>query len=392
MRFVLLGHINPNDEGFWSGTPANIARALRNAGHEVATIGPLLPHVTLWGRVKGRFYRHVSARVYLMNRDPALVRARAMQANQLLRDHAEADAIVVFYGPDAAYLEGLAPLILVNDATWAGLLDFYPGYERSNLARETVACGFELDRRALANCDRVIYSSCWAADSAIQHYGIDRPKVRVVPLGASLTAVPSDAAVAQWIASRLQDPCRLLFVGIDWWRKGGDIAVEVSRKLHETGLAVELIIVGCHPPSPVPPFVRSLGFLAKADPAQAAIIERVFQEASFFLMPSRADCSPLVFCEAAAYGLPVITTNVGGIPEIFGGRDWGKMLPPSAPPEEFARLIRAAHADSIGYERMAWAARRDFAARLTWDAFCRELVAVVASVKSERSGQSAIAG
>jgi hypothetical protein len=155
MRFVLLGHIDPNDEGFWSGTPANIARTLRNAGHEVATIGPLLPHVTLWGRVKGRFYRHVSGRVYLINRDPALVRARAMQANQLLRNYAEADAIVVFYGPDAAYLEGLAPLILVNDATWAGLLDFYPGYERSNLARETVACGFELDRRALANCDRV---------------------------------------------------------------------------------------------------------------------------------------------------------------------------------------------------------------------------------------------
>src|SRR5262249_22148241 len=195
MRFVLLGHMDPNDEGFWSGTPANNARALRNAGHEVATIGPLLPHVTLWGRVKGRFYRHVSGRVYLIKMDPALVRARATQANQLLRDHAEADAIVVFDAPDAAYLEGLAPLILVNDATWAGLLDFY--CERSNLARETVASGLELDRRALANCDRVIYSSCWAADSAIQHYGMDRSKVRVVPFGASLTAVPSDAAVAQ---------------------------------------------------------------------------------------------------------------------------------------------------------------------------------------------------
>src|SRR5579862_1567190 len=122
MRFVLLGHMHPNDEAFWSGIPMQIGQSLRDAGHEVATIGPLEPGVTTWGRIKGRFYRHAFGKNYLINRDPGVNRARAVHANRLLSQHAAADAVVVVYPPDAAYLQCPVPLILVHDATWYGLL------------------------------------------------------------------------------------------------------------------------------------------------------------------------------------------------------------------------------------------------------------------------------
>jgi glycosyltransferase involved in cell wall biosynthesis len=380
MRFIVLGHADPLDEGFWSGTPMHIVGALRDAGHEVATIGPLEPRVTLWGRIKGRFYRHAFGQNYLINRDPSVCRARAAQANRLLRYHTGADAVIVPYPPDAAYLECPAPLILVHDATWHQLLDFYPGYERSNLAPETVRGGLELDRRALATCDRALYASQWAANSAVQDYGVDRSKVKVVPLGAGLAIAPSRDAIARSIDARRHGPMRLLFVGVDWHRKGGDLAIEVARRLHDGGISVELQIVGCEPPGTLPDFVRRFGFLSKQNPQQAALIHRLFLEASFFIMPSRAECFGLVFCESAAFGLPVIATNVGGIPEILGDQEWGMMLSPAAPPEEYARVIRAACADFAKYERMAWAAREDFEARLNWGAYCCALTAAVSEI------------
>jgi glycosyltransferase involved in cell wall biosynthesis len=385
MRFVVLGHEDPMAEGFWSGIPMNIVGALRRAGHEVSTIGPLEPNVTLWGRIKGRFYRHAFRRNYLINRDPAVCKARAVHANRLLRDYADADAVIVPYLPDAAYLESPAPLILVHDATWHQLLDFYPGYERHNLAGETVEGGFELDRCALSNCDRAVYASHWAAESALGDYGIQASKVHVIPLGAGLPIAPSHDDIARSMYARRHGPTRLLFVGFDWYRKGGDIAIETVRLLHKSGMPVEMQIVGGAPPNGVPDFVRYFGVLSKKDPEQAALLHRLFLEASFFLMPSRAECFGMVFCEAAAYGLPVIATNVGGIPEILGDREWGAMLPPGARPQEFAEIIRAGLADPEAYKRMSRAARADFEERLNWSAFCRALTTLVAGLRPARS-------
>jgi len=381
MRLVLLGHADPDDEGFWSGIPMHIAASLRSAGHEVCTIGPLEPDVTLWGRLKGRFYRHALGRNYSINRDPALFKARAIQANRLLQDQTGADAIIVPFPPDAAYLNCAPPIILVHDATWYQLLDFYPGYERSNLSRETIKGGLELDRRALAVCDRAIYSSHWAANSARRDYGIDPVKLHVIPFGAGLTAVPSRDDIARYLAERQHGPCRLLFMGVDWHRKGGDIALAAASKLHDDGLSVELQVVGCEPPSGVPSFVRRFGFLSKKDPRQASLIHMLFQQASFFIMPTRADCTPVVFGEAAAYGLPVLTTNVGGISEIFGTGDWGSMFPLTVSPDEYARRIRACYESRGEYQRMAWAARQEFEDRLNWSTFCRGLLAVVDMAK-----------
>src|SRR5690242_15873128 len=71
-------HMNPSDERSWSGILMQFEAALRRVGHHVDSIGPLKPSVTLWGRMKGRFYRHVLGRIYAINPDPAVFRARSI--------------------------------------------------------------------------------------------------------------------------------------------------------------------------------------------------------------------------------------------------------------------------------------------------------------------------
>ena len=105
MRIVILGGRDPSDEDTWSGTPKSLIGSLRRAGHDVTAIGPLPPIETPWRLIKARYYRHVLGKDYVTIRDPAAVWARTAEANRLLRDEGEIDAVVALHPADAAYLE-----------------------------------------------------------------------------------------------------------------------------------------------------------------------------------------------------------------------------------------------------------------------------------------------
>ncbi len=60
-----------------------------------------------------------------------------------------------------------------------------------------------------------------------------------------------------------------------------------------------------------------------AMPARAA-----FTLGHLLVVPSRAESLPYIVLEAAAAGLPMVATRVGGIPEIFGA-DTGDLIPPA---------------------------------------------------------------
>src|SRR5690606_26464441 len=114
------------------------------------------------------------------------------------------------------------PKVFQTDATFAGIIDQYP--ELADYPREYIEEGHRLEREALHNCDLAIYSSQWAARSAIEDYGADPSKVKVIPFGSNLGVDPTLQEVEKAIAVRSNKECVLLFVGVHWQRKGGDVA------------------------------------------------------------------------------------------------------------------------------------------------------------------------
>src|SRR5205085_11401359 len=73
-------------------------------------------------------------------------------------------------------------------------------------------------------------------------------------------------------------------------------------------------------------FIVDHGFISKTDLKQEMRLCKLIASSDFLILPSQADCTPVVFSEANAFGLPCIASNVGGhtsiIKDGLNGRTW----------------------------------------------------------------------
>ena len=380
MRFLCLHHGDILSEKLWSGTPLNIINTLRAQGHEVIVEGNLKPGTTLIGRVKGRLYKHLFHKLYLVDRDPYTHKRRSQDANRRIRATGRLDAVIATQIGDAAFLESEAPIITVHDATFYQIMDYYPGYERSSYAKETITGGVALDKMGLERAAHCIFCSNWAANSAHNDYGIPRSKLSVAPLGANLPRVVSAADQQVFLRQRGSGACKFLFLGKEWYRKGGDSAVGIVKELAQRSIPVELHIVGCWPQGEVPAFVKSHGELWKTIPEQADKLHQLFATSDFFILPTRAECFGLAFGEAAAYGLPVVTLATGPVSEVVSD-DWAIALPPPVSTAVYADWIVDHYRNREKYTRLSNAARSAYEQRLNWHTICNHIVVVAENLR-----------
>ena len=164
-----------------------------------------------------------------------------------------------------AHLRTQLPIVFWTDACFAGLLDFYWSF--SNLARPSIVAGHAAEQGALDGCRRAIYSTQWAVQTVQERYRVDPAKIAVVPFGGNLEEPPTLEEAADAVRERDPALCQLLFVGVDWTRKGADIAVEALEALRAQGRPAQLTIVGCRPPRSLrlPAGVEVIPFIGKGD-------------------------------------------------------------------------------------------------------------------------------
>lgn len=367
---------DPRDRRVWSGLPFHMVRALESLGHRVECLGPLRPSPPILERLRNRAAGLGGRRV---KHSHSVAMARRWGAEFSAR--IAAGRYDVVFGPAAsaqlAYLATDVPVVYLSDTTFALVEDQYRGF--SSLTARAAAEGRRLDRLAISRAAALIYSSRWAARSAIADAGADGDRVQVIPFGANLDQAPPEAVVKD---RRAGPVCRLLFLAAEWERKGGPTAVATLDALRARGVPAELVVCGAPPPATVAahPGVTAVPFLDKNDPIQRERLAGLLSTSSLLVLPSQADCSPVVLCEAAAYGLPVACSDVGGLPEIVVDGETGMVLPSDAGPAEYATGIEQMWGDEAGYRRAAVAARSRYDSILNWDAWARAASGVFTSV------------
>jgi glycosyltransferase involved in cell wall biosynthesis len=352
---------DPRDVRAWSGTPFHMVHALDNAsGGEVRRIGPLRERLRVACAAPALVAR-VRRRAHLLDREPLLLRSWGRQVSAAAR----AAGVGTVVSPSSLPVAHLAPgprLAVWTDATFAGLLDFYPSF--TGLTRRQLRAGHDTERRMLDRADLVAYSSEWARRSAIEDYGADPDRVHVVEFGANLQDLPSTEEAEEVIASRAEEPLRLLLLGVGWFGKGAHVAVEVAEQLVARGIATELDIVGCLPPdgTSLPSFVHVHGFQSKQEPAGRARLDQLLRRAHVSILPTSFDCTPISFVEAFAYGVPCIAPDIGGIDAVIEDGRSGLLVPAGSDASAYVDALVDA-----GLASLARGARAEFDRRFQWN-------------------------
>jgi glycosyltransferase involved in cell wall biosynthesis len=350
----------------WSGTAYYIAKALEKQSFSIDYIGPLTEYWPMVFKAKELIYRIVLRKTHHRIREPRVLRSYAKQVSHRLKQM-EADIVFAALPAPVCYLECQQPIAFWSDAVFAGLLNFYPRF--TNLSKETIRNGHQMAQSALSRCRLAIYSSNWAAKTVLGHYQVDSSKVHVVPYGANVNCDRTWEEVANLAKSRSRNRCKLLFVGVDWYRKGGDTAYKVAKCLNEQGLETELTVLGCEPniDEPIPDFVQPLGFVSKSTASGRGLIDRAIAESHFLILPSQADCTPIVIPEANSFGVPCLTTDVGGIPTMVKDDLNGRTFPANSDFTEYANYVLDKLSNYAQYQQMALNAFNEYETRLNWD-------------------------
>lgn len=190
-----------------------------------------------------------------------------------------------------------------------------------------------LEQMLMRRTELFLFESAFGRDAFGDKIGVPKSLVRVVHNGvtsAEFAAVtPAD------------DATDVVFVGELRMLKGVDVLLDALARLARDNRKLSATIVGDGP--------DAAAFRAQAErlgvPARfmAPMAARVaFTLGRCLAVPSRAESLPYIVLEAAAAGVPLIATNVGGIPEIFGPQAV-RLVPPA----DAAALAHAIAATTI---------------------------------------------
>lgn len=220
----------------------------------------------------------------------------------------------------------------------------------------------------------------------MRNYQVDPAKVRVVPFGSNMK-VEIDPLRSR-NNHQTDNHCKLLFIGIDWIRKGGEIALETARLLNEAGLTTTLAIVGCSPFSKceAPSFVEEIGYVSKRNESGIKLLEQLFSASHFLILPTQAEAAGIVFCEASAFGLPIVTSDTGGVATYVHDGVNGFRLPSTAPAKHYADTIYKCFKDRNLYRQLSLGGRREFEVRLNWTTAVDSLLNLMANAVAPPSG------
>ncbi|HWW95925.1 MAG TPA: glycosyltransferase family 4 protein, partial [Vicinamibacteria bacterium] len=300
---------------------------------------------------------------------------------------------------------GRIPLVMSEGSSSAVYIRDYLNWGEDRLARAYArtrriyrALGIH-DR--LLNLDRVARAyvfSRWARDVNIR-WGADPEKIDVVYPG-----FPTPPPVER---SR-RETFTFLFVGTDFERKGGFEVVEAFGAVAAERREARLLIVSSDPGMPNPDRVhhswvteskRQAGLmrlgalerqgLVERHPllGQERLFEEMYPRADAFVMPSHAEGFGFTNVEALSFGLPVISSRVGAIPEVVEHERSGLLVAAGDVGTLAEAMLRLASERSLAV-RMGEAARAAFLERFTLERFRAEVGRVYRDAMEGRCGAS----
>ena len=168
-------------------------------------------------------------------------------------------------------------------------------------------------------------------------------------LGKSFEYIPAplDSQKFQDIYTSTEKKNQIVFVGRDSFEKGIDILRNIESKIN-----------------------ASVKYCTNLDWKDAM---KIVQESQILVVPSRIESIPQVIKEAFFLQVPVIATNVGGIPELISNNITGLLVPPENP-EEMTNAINELLSDNNTKQRLSKNAFEFINKNFSWDVLIEKYI------------------
>jgi glycosyltransferase involved in cell wall biosynthesis len=179
------------------------------------------------------------------------------------------------------------------------------GYGFNGIPARRVDEAIQYEREVAQEMTTVFTFSEYLRKSFIADFGLDEKRVFNVGGGVNIENLPEAPS------NKNYEKQEILFVGVDFDRKGGKELLSAFRIVREHLPSARLHIVGPHriPLGADQPGVMFHGNLNKSIPAQRDELYRLYQSSSIFVLPSKYEPFGVAPLEAMLFQLPCIVTN-----------------------------------------------------------------------------------
>ncbi len=312
------------------------------------------PNVALW---KARFYQNVPA-----------FRARSRRLSRWMAGLRPAPQALLQIGVlfDASWKGQRVPGFIYTDYT-AALSARRNVQTRSPLSPRHLRQWLALERRAYQRARHIFVRSALVRASLIDDYAIAPQKIVVVGGGVNLPALPP-------VSASSRPPRTLLFIGKEFYRKGGDVLLMAFARLREQIPDARLLMMTNLPPEAESFPLEGVEILSPT--WNRDVVIELYRRADVFVLPSRLETWGDVLLEAMAFGLPCVSVEGDAALEIILPDETGFVVPQTRPGALAAALLRLC-SDAALARRMGKAARQRVEEDFTWETVVSRLEPVL---------------
>lgn len=200
----------------------------------------------------------------------------------------------------------------------------YPGF---SVAELFAPAWIDLEREIYRHAEHVFVMSHHVRKSLIEQYNGEPNRSTCVFAGSNVDPKP--------VAMHNDDYANqtVLFVGVDWNRKGGPTLLAAFDLVLRELPAAKLVIVGCTPEVSHPRVVV-VGRVTREE------VKKQMTRASLFCLPTRIEPFGIVVVEAFYHNLPVVASRIGAMPDLVAEGKTGTLVPVDQPQALASALIQ----------------------------------------------------
>ncbi len=263
------------------------------------------------------------------------------------------------------------PFAVYLDASFPTYLQVYS--EPNKFAESDIERISSQETSWLLGAKKIFFGSNWAKNLTLQQYGLSEDTKRhiVINTGGNIQIPEKD----------IYDPDKgglnLLFISLNFEKKGGFICWEAFKLLRCAFPTVSMTIIGQQPPGEVlhTQGVEYAGLLNKSQPDEYSRLTGFLSRASFLVHPTRMDTMGAVILEAGYFGCPSVAPALFGIPDLVKDDVTGCLLDRGFTAIDIADRITSLWKNKTQYLKMRKECRDFTVGELSWDVIGNKMYA-----------------